>query len=371
VAGIVADLNSILAVVLERLAEWRTLRLSSLHFLHRDDARLVLIVLAGMSVAMLAARLAWRTAPERHRIGLPSLLPSMGGSPMSAVRHGALLLFLVGAGFFAFALADPFTSLSRQTVSYPGRRISLLLDASSSMMAPFTADTLNAKGQADIAFSTSVSALEYFMRLRIAGKYRDLMALIEFGDEAYVITPFTSDYENILLSASLVGDLREWGAFPDKGTIIAQAIEQSVALFRTFEFLDASGNVMVIFSDGQDTQVSAHGRSVYDILDDAVRAEVPVYFIRTAYNRQLNGLIPDEIWKPAVERTGGRFYAASNEATIVAAMHDIDRLSAGRIEVQHYVVRDSHFAPYATIAVVLWTMALGLGLLVPYFRRFP
>lgn len=370
-AHIVADLTSVLAVPWDRLADWQTLRLSALHFQHRDEARLALVVLVGISLAMLGARLAWRTAPGRHRIALPSLLPSMRSSPLSLVRHGALALFLVGAGFFVVALADPFTTLSREAVSYPGRRISLLLDASSSMMAPFTADTLNAKGQADIAFSTSVSALEYFMRLRIAGKYRDLMALIEFGDEAYVITPFTSDYDNILLSTSLVGDLHEWGAFPDKGTIIAQAIEQSVELFRTFDFLDASGNLMVIFSDGQDTQVQAHGRSVYDILDDAVKAEVPVYFIRTAYNRQLNGLIPDEIWKPAVERTGGRFYAASNEATVLAAMHDIDRLSAGRIDVQHYVVRDSHFAPYATIAVALWTLALALGLLVPYFRRFP
>lgn len=370
-ARIVANLGTILAVPLERLTQWHAMSLASLQFLHRDEARLALIALIGMSVAMLAARLAWRISPERHRIGLPSLLPSMSGSPLAALRHGALLLFLVGAGFFALALADPFTTLSRQSVSYPGRRISLLLDASSSMMAPFTADTLNAKGQADIAFSTTVSAAEYFMRLRMAGKYRDLMALIEFGDEAYVITPFTSDYENILLSVSLVGDLREWGAFPDKGTIIAQAIEQSVELFRTFDFLDATGNVMVIFSDGQDTQVSAHGRSVYDILDDAVRAKVPVYFIRTAYNRQLNGLIPDELWKPAVERTGGRFYAASNEATILSAMHDIDRLSAGRIEVQNYIVRESHFAPYATVAVLLWTTALSLGLLVPYFRRFP
>ena len=26
------------------------------------------------------------------------------------------------------------------------------------------------------------------------------MALVEFGNQAYVITPFTSDYDNILLS---------------------------------------------------------------------------------------------------------------------------------------------------------------------------
>ena len=53
------------------------------------------------------------------------------------------------------------------------------------------------------------------------------MALIEFGDDAYVITPFTTDYENILLSTALIGDWNEFMAFPDQGTVIARAVEQS------------------------------------------------------------------------------------------------------------------------------------------------
>ena len=48
------------------------------------------------------------------------------------------------------------------------------------------------------------------------------MALIEFGDDAYVITPFTTDYENILLSTSLIGDWQEFMSFPDQGTVIAR-----------------------------------------------------------------------------------------------------------------------------------------------------
>jgi len=366
----VGEIDAAVASLWVSLTEWTALNSSSLQFAHREAAQLTLIAIASVSIAMLAFRLAGRT-PGRQRLALPSLLPSMRPSRLAALRHLPILLFLAGLGFFGFALADPLTTLKREEVSYPGRRISLLLDASSSMMAPFTADRLNARGQADIAFSTSVSAAEYFMRLRMRGKYRDLMALIEFGDEAYVITPFTSDYENILLSISLVGDLDEWGAFPDKGTIIAQAIEQSVELYRAFDFLNAAGNVMVIFSDGQDTQLSAHGRSVYDILAEAVETKIPVYFIRTGFKRQLNALVPDEIWKPAVERTGGKFYAAMDEQSIVAAIHDIDRMSAGKIDVRHYTVHRAQFAPYASAAASLWALALALTLTVPSFRRFP
>ena len=41
------------------------------------------------------------------------------------------------------------------------------------------------------------------------------MALVEFGSRAYVITPFTSDYDNLLLSMSLIGDPVEFSTFPN------------------------------------------------------------------------------------------------------------------------------------------------------------
>ncbi len=108
------------------------------------------------------------------------------------------------------------------------------------------------------------------------------MALVEFGDQAYVITPFTTDYDNIKLSLSLIGDFSEFIRFPDQGTLLGNAIQQGVALFDAFDYLDASGNLMVLFSDGEDSSVIASGTPVGDIVRDAVRAEVPIYFVRTA-----------------------------------------------------------------------------------------
>ena len=104
------------------------------------------------------------------------------------------------------ALADPYSSLTHEEVSFPGRRIALMIDASSSMMARFPAAHLNAKAPNEATFFTTVAAAETFIRQRMSGKYHDLIGLIEFGDEAYVVTPFTSDYDNILLS--LLADRR-------------------------------------------------------------------------------------------------------------------------------------------------------------------
>ena len=124
--------------------------------------------------------------------------------------------------------------------------------------------------------------------------------------------------------------------FPDQGTTIAAAIEQGTGLFKAFDFLDASGNLMLLFSDGQDTQVTIHGRHVSEIVAGAVQAKIPVYMIRTSYNKALGGVLPDDIWKPAIEATGGKFYAAGDEATILNAIKEIDRRSAGRVDVRLY-----------------------------------
>ena len=62
------------------------------------------------------------------------------------------------------------------------------------------------------------------------------------------------------------------------------------------------------------------------------RHKIPVYFIRMAYNKSIGDSCPIEMWKKAVERTGGRFYAAADENTILEAVHEIDRLAPGRID---------------------------------------
>jgi Ca-activated chloride channel family protein len=246
-----------------------------------------------------------------------------------------------------------------------------MIDASSSMMARFPAATLNRNAPNEATFFTTVAAAEAFMRQRITGKYHDLIGLVEFGDEAYVVTPFTTDYDNILLSLSLVGDWTEFMKFPDQGTTIGLAIEESVELFRAFDFLDAAGNLMLIFSDGQDTQVTIHGKSVNEILSGAVQTKIPVYFVRTSYNKALGGVLPDDIWKPAVEATGGKFYAASDESAIMTAIRDIDRRSSGRVDIKRYSTEQPRYAGYTLIGAGCWMAAALLQLTIPYFRKFP
>ena len=142
-------------------------------------------------------------------------------------------------------------------------------------------------------------------------------------------------------------------------------------MFRAFDFLEASGNLMVLFSDGEDSEVIGGGKGVSEIVSEAVAAKVPIYFVRTRFDRGMGTVVSDTQWKDAVERTGGRFYAASNETALLQAIRDIDRVSVGRIDVKQYVSQRPKYRPFALAALTLWASAAALALAVPMFRSFP
>ena len=362
-------LSDLLIVVRRTIAEWQGLRWDDLSFTEAGSALLVLIVLLASSLLMLLARRARSQHARRAAVGVPAILSVMRRSPLSAARHAAFLLFLLGVPFFAVALADPHTAFTREQMSYPGRRIALIVDGSNSMILPFEAAQL--QPVVNRAFFTAVASAEHFMKLRMNGPYRDLIALIQFGSNAYVVTPFTTDYENILLSIRLIGDPVNWARFGDGGTTILEGIDQGRKLFDTFDFLNASGNLMVLFSDGIDNQLYLKGKTIDQLVTTARKSEIPVYMIRTAYNRKFGDVKEDTLWKPAIERTGGRFYPAADESAILRAVEDIDKLSAGRIDVREYTAYRPRFSGYALIAVALWLSAGLLKLGFRYFRVFP
>jgi Ca-activated chloride channel family protein len=366
--GALNDLRDQLAAL---LVEVRSLELQDLYFAAEETARLAAVLLLGVAACVLILRFLTRRSSGRGKLALPSLIEWVRPNRITLLRHGALLCALAGIPFFALAFADPRTALMQEQASYPGRRISLMIDASSSMLSSMPSSRLAKGAPNDAMFFTTVGAARYFVQLRMKGKYRDMIALVEFGDQAYVITPFTTDYENILFSMSLIGDWTEFMSFPDQGTVIANAVEQSVGLFRAFDVLDAAGNAMVIFTDGIDAEVTEDGRSAFDVLGDARKANIPVYFIRVGNPGRGAQAIPDEVWAAAVAKTGGKFFTATDETAIVRVVNEVDRTTPGRVEMKRYTTEQPRFAGYAMLAAALWSLALVMRLTLPWFQTFP
>ena len=137
------------------------------------------------------------------------------------------MLFLGGLPFFFIALAAPQAALVQEEQTSPGHRITILIDASLSMDTAFSTERLRAGN----TFLANIAAAEYFVRRRMEGPYRDLVSLVQFGSQAYIVTPFTNDYENVLLSMGLIGTPEEYDRFPDHGTLIIEAINRGVQMF--------------------------------------------------------------------------------------------------------------------------------------------
>ncbi|MFN7981372.1 MAG: VWA domain-containing protein [Vicinamibacterales bacterium] len=360
-------------IAMELFGDWRLLSLRGLEYWHRVDARLALVSLVAFVLVVLVAGLLLPPRRSRRTIAVPAVLPAMRWVASANLIHVPLMFALLGVPFLAISVADPYTSLVRSEASYPGRRICLMLDASNSMSSPFKTEKLpQRKDTESNAFVTTVAAAERFVEMRRNGPYRDLLALVEFGADAYVVTPFTNDYDNLLVSLSLVGDPHEFSTFPDQRTLIAKGIDEAVALFKAFKYLDATGNLLLIFSDGEDTNATVNGRPLDETIVGAVEAGVPVYFIRTNYNKaEGDPAVPDKMWREAVQKTGGKFFAASDEKSLLAAIDEIDHVAAGDIRVTEYGMQRPRFAIFASIAALCFTLGALSKLTVPYFQRFP
>jgi von Willebrand factor type A domain len=365
----VVPLKELISMVQDALGDWIRLPWNDLHFDETWTAVLVLVILLSISGLMLLARGLRSQKAGRTHVTLPALLPSILRSHFSTLRHAAFLVFMLGVPFFAVALADPHTAFTREETSYPGRRIALLVDGSSSMVMKF--ETKSLKTPENRAFYTAVASAEHFMKLRMNGRYHDLIALIQFGNEAYVVTPFTTDYDNILLSIRLISSPKEWGNFNDWGTTIIQGLNQATQLFRAFDFVNASGNAMVLFTDGRDEEKNIKGKPIESVIDDMRKYKIPVFMIRTGFDLKEGQIPTDKLWKPLVERTGGRFYAADSEDAILRAEAEIDKLATGRIDVREYTAQRPRFDGYALVAVMLWLSAGVMKLGFRTFRTFP
>src|SRR5262249_27760484 len=146
-------------------------------FAHRDEAEVALMIMVAVAAAVLVLRLMLRSHLKRRGFVVPALFGSVPKPTGLWLVHLPLVLFLLGVPFFAMALADPYTPLIGHEVSYPGRRIGIMLDASVSMRAEFKADSLinpNNKANGQGAFFANIGAAEQFIKLRQKSKYKDL-----------------------------------------------------------------------------------------------------------------------------------------------------------------------------------------------------
>lgn len=343
---------------------WQNTHFDVLQFERVREAALVVAALTGVLVLALVVRKFWQTSFQKWGIVLPALLGKRRGSLLRRVIFTKLTAAtLFGIAAYAVALSDPVEPFAKKTETHPGRQMAIIVDYSGSMNSELIKDGKVLMPKGANRYFSAIEAAKYFVQLRVDGQYKDQIGLVAFSDFASTVSPFTNDYENLLMSLGFLSDSTVWKQMPGSGTRITLGIEEGVKLFRLFGRMDGTlGNALILFSDGEDGEKISE-----DIITEARNHSIPIYFIRTS------GGYPtfDSLWASTARETSGAFYAAPNEDYLLSAIKDIDRKVTGTVEENKYTSRMPRYALFVFGALGLLMLVVACIVASRWFRTFP
>lgn len=251
-------------------------------------------------------------AAERRRLARAFTHPKVAWVPRGAPR-GAF-------GPFLLALALATLGAARPTLPWPvpaGWPVVLVVDISRSMEET---DVHPSRLEA-----AKRAALEFLQHLPRGVR----VGLVTFGNFATVVVPLTADRDAVAQAVSgLVTQLR---------TQLGAGLLEAVRLLEPEQPRGQVRGVAVLLSDGR----YSDGPTPEEATEQAVRAGVRVYTVGIATSRPAHllrsgywGLLDEPTLQRMAERTGGRYYRATDAAQLRYAYRDLARRSGWRWEEQ-------------------------------------
>ena len=265
-------------------------------------------------------------------------------TPRQRFRHIPFILRILSLIFIIIALARPQSSISRQDVSIEGIDITIALDISSSMLAEdFSPNRLEA---------AKIVASEF-----VEGRPNDRIGLVAFSGEAFTQCPLTTD-KTVLLE--LFRELKS-GMIED-GTAIGDGL--ATAINRLRESTTVS-KVIILLTDGENNRgnidpISAaeiakkYGIRIYTI-GVGSRGMAP-YPFQTPYGIQYQNVevkIDENLLQQIAQMTGGKYFRATNNATLREIYHEIDQMEKSKIDVSEFHKKTDEFRPFVLVAIIL------------------
>lgn len=264
---------------------------------------------------------------------------------------------LLALALAALALARPQLGYSWEESLTEGIDIEIALDVSGSMAA----EDFQPKNRLTVA----KSVVQDF----ISGRTGDRIGIVVFSGSALTKAPLTVDREMLHELVETV----ELGTLPP-GTAIGVALATAAARLKAS---DAKSKVLVLVTDGVNTSgeidpasataiCAGLGIKVYTIgVGTGGLVTIPVRVPRGPANQperveRLRREVPvdADLLRKIAERTGGRFYRATDRDSLQQIFHEIDQLETTEIEVKRYVRYQEAYQPFAWSALAF--------LLVPF-----
>ncbi len=317
--------------------------------------------------ALLAVPAVWWSRQSTGRVMFSSLraLPAGGHTwrtRLAWVPDALMALAVIG---LAIALAGPRSGDQNARIRREGIGIVLAVDVSGSMRAL----DLSEKNRELTRLDAVKQVFERFVLggEGLRGREDDAIGLVAFARYAETRSPLTLDHLNLVTAARQLEFARE----TEDGTAIGAGLE--LAVERLTEYKTAS-KIVILLTDGES---NVHDIDEDTAIEDAVKASVKVYTIGAGTTgiapvrvevgdgrtelMQTQVSIDETTLRKIAEKTGGQYFRATDNASLLRIYREIDQLERTTLE-------DERFTEYHQYYVVFLGLAM-LGLLSALYLR--
>ena len=264
------------------------------------------------------------------------------------LRHAPFVLRCAAYALLVVALARPQDVDEQRRSSAEGIDIMLSIDVSGSMLArDFKPDRITAAKDVAGKF--------------IADRYGDRLGLVVFAGEAFTQSPLTTDQSTLQTMLSRIRS----GIIED-GTAIGNGLATAINRLRES---DAKSKVIILLTDGVNNRGEIAPLMAADIAADmgikvytigvGTRGKAPYPVVDMFGNMSFQPMdveIDENTLEGIAERTGGRYFRATDNDKLQSIYDEINQLEKSKVEVTDYTVYHERF-------LALLLAALGVLLL--------
>jgi Ca-activated chloride channel family protein len=303
------------------------------------------------------------------QVGSVEILKTIAPTMRTRLMNLPFLLKALGIAIAIWALARPQEANTRIRKNVEGIDIVICLDVSDSMLIE------------DMKPLNRLEAAKETIKKFIEGRSSDRIGLVVFAGESFTLIPPTLDYQLIL---QRVGEISSASSAKIKdGTALGVALANASGRLKDSQ---AKSRVVIFMTDGENNSgtidpetgleiAKGYGVKIYSIgigRDGPTR--IPVY-TRDIFGQKIKTYQPfesavnEELLGRMAADTGGKFFRASKENSLVTVFSEIDSLEKTKIDVNKFTNFTEMFMPYLKWALAIYLLGLFLGR--TWLRRVP
>ena len=298
-------------------------------------------------IPLLAAYYIWQSRKGGAAIVI-STLAGAAGAPRTLrywLRHVPVALRLAALAALIVALARPRDVSHNVESSTEGIDIVLAIDISGSMLArDFKPDRITAAKEVAGSF--------------IADRFGDRIGLVAFAGEAFTQSPLTTDQGTL---QTMLGRIRS-GVIED-GTAIGNGLATAINRLRES---DSKSKVIILLTDGVNNRGEMAPLMAADIAADmgikvytigvGTRGKAPYPVVDMFGNMSFQPMdveIDEQTLESIAERTGGKYFRATDKEKLQAIYDEINTLEKSKVEITDFTVYHEEFLTWLLAAMAL------------------